>query len=252
MTAGRARVHIGVLVPPGNPTVEAELARMAPAAVSFDFARLDPGNDAGAPGAAAGMEARSRAYLAGLAAPLQALAALSPALVVLAHTGASYVNGFANEAALLGRLATLARASSVTAASAIRAALLHLGVKRLALGTPYPADLSARGKAYWQEAGFEVVGHRRLEGVTNIYAEAEERAYALARDADAPGAEAVLLSGTGLPTVGVLQRLERDLGKPVVSSTQAILWQALRATGVAEPVAGFGRLLTAAPAAGPA
>jgi maleate cis-trans isomerase len=79
--------------------------------------------------------------------------------------------------------------------------------------------------------------------VVNIYDESEERAAELARRADTPEAQAVLISGTGLPTVGVLERLERELGKPVVSSNQACLWRALRLAGVGEPVTGFGRLL---------
>jgi maleate isomerase len=53
----------------------------------------------------------------------------------------------------------------------------------------------------------------------------------------------VLLSGTGLPTVAVLEMLERDLGKPVISSNQACLWHALRLAGVREAIPGFGRLL---------
>jgi maleate cis-trans isomerase len=79
--------------------------------------------------------------------------------------------------------------------------------------------------------------------VTDIYAESEERAYLLARQADAPEAQAVLLSGTGLPTVAVLEALERDLGKPVISSNQAFLWRALRLAGVRDAVSGYGRLL---------
>jgi maleate isomerase len=43
--------------------------------------------------------------------------------------------------------------------------------------------------------------------------------------------------------VGMLERLERELGKPVISSNQACLWRALRLAGVGEPMAGFGRLL---------
>jgi maleate isomerase len=237
------RARIGVLVPPGNPTVEPELYRMAPRGVSVHFARLDPGDNPGDPGGAAGMDDRARAHLAGLATPARALAPLAPAVVVLAHTASSYANGFANEPALIEHLEALAGTRAATAAGAVQAALRQLGAERIALGTPYPAGISALGKAYWQAAGFDVVSHHRLEGVANIYAESEQRAYALARKADTPEAEAVLLSGTGLPTVGVLETLEHDLGKPVISSTQAMLWQALRLGGVREAVRGFGCLL---------
>ena len=116
-------------------------------------------------------------------------------------------------------------------------------MKKLALGTPYPEVIGALGRAYWEAAGFEIVSHRRLEGVSNIYAESAERAYQLARQTDVPGADAMLLSGTGLPTVDVLEPLEHDLGKPVISSVQASLWQALRLAGVRQPIPGFGRLL---------
>jgi len=239
------RARIGVLVPPGNPTVEPELYRMAPSGVSVHFARLDSSSSASAPGAHGGMEDRTQAYVDSLPAVAPVLGAVNPAIVALAFTAASYSNGFAREAALADRIASLTGSPALTAAQAILAALEHLGVKRLALGTPYPESISAMGRAYWEAAGLTVVGYARLTGVTNIYDESEERAYRLARQADVPDADAVLLSGTGLPTIGVLELLERDLGKPVVSSNQALLWRALRMAGVREPVPGFGRLLVA-------
>jgi maleate isomerase len=52
-----------------------------------------------------------------------------------------------------------------------------------------------------------------------------------------------MISGTGLPTLGIIERLERELGKPVVTSQQASLWRALRLARIADPVTGFGRLL---------
>jgi len=237
------RGRIGVLLPPGNPTVEPELSAMVPAGVTLHFGRLETPPSVGKAGEHAGMEERVRAYREGLAGPTAALSQVRPAVVLLAHTASSYALGYGNEQTLVDRIASLAGAPALLAAQAVLAALRHLGVKRLALGTPYPESISRQGKAYWEAAGFEIAGYHRLENVTDIYAENEERAYELARRADAPEADAVLLSGTGLPTVAVLETLERDLGKPVLSSNQASLWQALRMARVRESIAGYGRLL---------
>jgi len=54
----------------------------------------------------------------------------------------------------------------------------------------------------------------------------------------------VFLSGTGMPTVTVLEALEQDLGKLVLSSASAMMWHALRLAGVGQPIADCGRLLT--------
>ena len=95
-----------------------------------------------------------------------------------------------------------------------------------------------------ERAGFEIAKFDNLKGFENIYDTTAEHAYALARSVDAKDAEAVFLSGTGMPTVSVLELLEQDLGKPVFSSASAMMWHALRLAGVGQPLAGYGRLLT--------
>jgi maleate isomerase len=237
------RARIGVLVPPGNPTVEPEFYMMVPDGVTVHCARLQGFQSLSTPSAPVGMEERTLAYMQELPGPAKALGSVDPAVVILAHTASSYATGFANEPQLIDRLSSLTGTTAITAARAVLAALQHLSVKKLALGTPYPEAISAMGRAYWEAAGFDIVGYQRLLGVQNIYAENEQRAYHLARQANAPEADAVFLSGTGLPTVGVLEMLEQDLKKPVISSNQASLWQALRLAGVRQAITGFGQLL---------
>jgi maleate isomerase len=89
-----------------------------------------------------------------------------------------------------------------------------------------------------------VVNFDNLKGVTNIYDETAERAYRLARMVDTAEAEAVFLTGTGMPTLPVLGALEQDLGKPVISSASAMMWHALRLAGVRQSIPDYGRLLT--------
>jgi maleate cis-trans isomerase len=68
-------------------------------------------------------------------------------------------------------------------------------------------------------------------------------AYDLGHAIDRPDAEAVVLSCTNWKTMEAIERLERELGKPVLSTTQVTLWAALRIVGGVEGIAGYGQLL---------
>jgi maleate isomerase len=235
------RARLGFLLPPGNPTIEPEVMAMAPAGVSLHFHRMVA---RGTPGALDGQEQRNKEMVEHLDDSVEMLAQVKPDIVVIAHTATSYDLGREAENALLSRLAQASGTRVTTAFASVAAALERLGVRRVALGAPYSAETTAKGKAHLEAHGFEVVSHDNLKGVTNIYEETAERAYRLARSVDVPEAEAVFLSGTGMPTVSVLEMLEQDLRKPVISSNSAMMWLALRACGVNQAVAGYGRLLT--------
>lgn len=237
------RARLGFLLPPGNPTVEAEMIALAPSGVSVHFNRMVA---RGVPGSLSGQEERTRSMIEALDLSIEMLALVKPDIIVLAHTATSYELGRQGEADLLARLRQACGIPVVTAFGAVVRALERLGIKRVALGAPYSADTTRKGKAHLEAHGFRVVRCDNLKGVTNIYDETAERAYRLARAVDTAEAEAVFLSGTGMPTIPVLEALERDLNKPVLSSASAMMWHALRESGVREPVAGYGRLLTLA------
>jgi maleate isomerase len=52
-----------------------------------------------------------------------------------------------------------------------------------------------------------------------------------------------------MPSIDVLEQLERELRKPVISSASAMMWNALRVAGFGGPVTGFGSLLAGRPPA---
>jgi maleate isomerase len=239
------RARLGFLLPPGNPTVEAEMMALAPAGVSLHFHRMAARASAGAlPGALDGQDERTRTMIDNIDGSIELLAMVKPDIIVVAHTATSYHLGRAGEADLLARLSDATGTRVITAFGAVVAALERLGVRRVALGAPYSAETTEAGRAHLETYGFVVVKSDNLKGVTNIYDETAERAYGLARMVDVPEAEAVFLSGTGMPTLPVLDMLERDLGKPVISSASAMMWHALRRCGVGQPIPGYGRLLT--------
>jgi maleate cis-trans isomerase len=237
------RARIGFLVPPGNPTVEPEMAELAPAGVSVHFTRLSA---SGSVGTHEGQEERNCTQIASLDEATRLLAMTSPRVIVLAHTASSYTLGREAEADLIRRQEAATGTRFVTAFGSVLEAFNRLGVNRIAYATPYGADLTERGRAHLALHGFDVVGVARLEGVRNIYEETAERAYAVGRQADRPEAEAVFLSGTGMPTLAMLQVLEEDLGKPIISASSAMMWNALRVAGISSPRPGYGRLLAGA------
>jgi maleate cis-trans isomerase len=235
------RARLGFLVPPGNPTVETEMIALAPDGVSLHFHRMTA---RGIGGSLDGQSERNQMMIDNIDDGVELLAMVEPEIIVVAHTATSYHLGREGEADLLTRLERSTGRRVVTAFGSVVTALERLDIRRLALGTPYSREVTLHGKAHLEAYGFEVVNFANLKGVDNIYETTAQDAYRLARSVDAGNAEAVFLSGTGMPTVSVLEALEQDLGKPVISSASAMMWHALRSAGVGQPIAGYGRLLT--------
>jgi maleate cis-trans isomerase len=235
-----SRARLGFLIPPGNPTVEPEMVEMAPRGVTVHFSRMVA---RGATGTLEGQEERNRTQIEHIGESAELLAMVKPDVIMLAHTATSYTLGRRAEVELLQRLRDQCGIPIATAFGSVVSALNTLGATRIALGTPYSEEITLRGKALLEEHGFEVVSHGRLEGVTNIYDETPERARQLGRSVDTRAVQAVFLSGVGMPTISVLETLEQDLGKPVISAASAMMWKALRLAGVGDRVPGYGRLL---------
>lgn len=124
------------------------------------------------------------------------------------------------------------------------AALEWLGIRRVALGSVYHEDMTSAFVDFLAEAGVTTVHRVSCDAPSDraLAAWTPRRVADLAAAADHDRAEAVLVPETALHTTTVLDELDRNRGKPVLTATQVTLWHALAELGVTRRQLGVGRL----------
>lgn len=233
------RARIGILVVASDVTCESELYRIVPEGVSIHTSRMAfPGT----------VDAEACAKLADEAEKSAEL--LIPTCVdaiAFCCTSGSFIKGAGWDKEIVDRIEKrFVDVAVTTTSTAVLAAFKELDVKKIAVATPYIDEVNTALKRFLEDVGISVVNIeglqiRKDQDVNNLPPEA---AYRLARKVDTPEADAVFISCTSVRTTEIIGDLERDLGKPVLSSNQATIWDALRKTKVRDSIEGYGKLLT--------
>ena len=134
-----------------------------------------------------------------------------------------------------------------TMSQAIVDGLREVGAKRVAVATAYTEVVNAKLKELLAAAGIDVLSLKCFDlvefGGPGKKSEADIIALSDSAVADATDPEAILISCGGLRTLGVAQPLEASHGIPVVSSTPAAFWAAMRLVGQSGRLAGYGQML---------
>ncbi len=214
---------IALLTPMANPTVEREMRLLLPANCDYVVGRLVS--------AEPGSTERLRAYGEDMSASLAQFGVMPLTAIAFACTASSYLVGTHGE----DRIAAGLSLPVLWAARTICRTLQEMGARRIAVVSPYPDELHAAGLAYWRGAGFDVIAQHRVEtgssdtrSIYGLGSQAAREALVLAK-ACAP--DAVLLSGTGMPTLDLLD----PSGHPPVISSNHCLAAAMIAHSKAQP-----------------
>jgi maleate isomerase len=157
------------------------------------------------------------------------------------------VQGLDYDSHLRAEIAETFKVPSTTAAHAILTAADALGARKVSIVSPYTKEVDAAEHAYFEAAGLEVLGGACL-GISDGFKLAEpspDALFELGRRGFDPRSDALIMTCLNTRSHTVIARLEDALGKPVISSTQATLWHALRLAGIDDRIAGFGRLMEA-------
>lgn len=241
-------VRIGVLVPHADVGPESEMRAMAPPGVSIHATRVP----FGAMGSGGGMDStialepvKRFAEPPELDDAAELLAAAPLHVIAYGFTSSAYVIGARGEADMVRRLQRRTRDIPVVTPCAAAVEALHaLEADRIAVIDPpwFDAQLVALGRAYYEDAGFDVLAATACElpsDQTAITPDALHRWIVEHAPADA---DAIVVGGNGFRAVGTIAALEADLRRPVLTANQVLLWDALRASHASLPVEHYGRI----------
>jgi maleate cis-trans isomerase len=154
--------------------------------------------------------------------------------------------GYRTEQDVVAKLSEHVGLPISTGMNASAEALKHLNAKTIVIATAYMEKINQAVKNYYEDAGFQVLGITGLE-VKKPVDQVKLPDYASYKVAKTlfqqnPSVDAILIQGRWR-SVGCVEELEQDSGRPVVSSTAACLWWVLRKLGMKVPIEGYGQLL---------
>lgn len=173
--------------------------------------------------------------------------------ISLMGTSLSFFRGRAFNTDLIARLEQATGMPCTTMSASICEALSALGARRVAIGTAYSDEVNTALRTYMTDSGFHVASLTGLGlvEISDIHAVTPEEVSDLARRAaaQAENADAVLVSCGGLPTLHLAADVEDELGLPVIASSTAGVWGAMRHAGLdaASPALGCLARMRAAP-----
>lgn len=236
--------RIGILIPSRNTTMEPEFNRIAPEGVSIHAERMIFKEES----PSALMEMEEEMYRAA-----SMIMPVNPDVIVVGCTSGSFIKGFGYDHKIIEKITSITEIAAVTTATAMIESLKLMKVTKVAVATPYPDEVNFKEKEFIEAHGIRVTQIRGLKPITDFYLSPKPLsgigllhpsvAYKLAKNVDTPEADGIFISCTNFRTIEIIEALEKNAGKPVVTSNQASMAIALKMMGIREKIIGFGSLL---------
>ena len=224
-----SRAIIGVMTPAMNTVVQPELEDLRPAGVTNQMQRFRLGGEA---------------VSDDLIDEAEKLMDCHPAAIAIGLTTDAAPGGVDKLAVRAADVAAATGVPVVNASQANHAALRAFGARRIAVVTPFNAEVDRTVKANIEAAGFEVVAIKgtAAPSLPAICETPLADIKAVFRDVATSECDAILQVGTALPVVAMIAEMEEMTSRPVIACNAAVYWQALRAAGIDDRISGYGRL----------
>ncbi|MFZ3353650.1 MAG: hypothetical protein WA268_22595 [Xanthobacteraceae bacterium] len=228
--------RIGVLLPSSSSVQERDIGRALPEDITLHVARMRLNN----------VDADSTLRVVQeIESESQKLADVDVDVIIFPATAPSSRNGPGYDQELIKRISTASGKPATTASTALLEALRTLSIKQIVLGAPWSASINRTVTAFLEANGVKVVAQEGLGFVRNLEIGLldPQTALDIGRRVNRPEADAVMLACGNWSTFDIVDQLERDLGKPVLTTNQVSLWHALKIMGTRPLDSGPGVLL---------
>jgi maleate isomerase len=227
--------RLGLIVPANNSVIEPEFWSVLPEGVAAYATRVMAKGDL--------TVAAVRLMEADVKSAVAAIAATGVDVIAYCDMVTTFIMEAGWNEAAVAEIGQSTGVPALSAWTALRDALAFLGVRRFALGTPYPRAIHALAPPFFSARGFEIPSHATLDitAMREVPTVDPDRLAAFIKTLDTRGCEAIVLLATDLPTFGCLAELEASTGLPVLTSNQTLLWSALQKIKQ-RPIRPLGRL----------
>lgn len=218
----RQRGRLGFIVPSSNTNLEPDCTLLVPTGVTAHFTRIG-GYDVDAVPDAAAM--RKLAY-SGLAEPIDLLMAAKVDVIGYACASATLSHGWAFDRWLCKDIEAKSGVPAVTTSGAMVEALQHLDISSIGFASPYVEELNRDAVSFFESAGIEVANCANTGSTLSSAEQGNLKpydAFNLGCAADHHDAQAIVIGCTDFRAVEAIKALENELGKPVITSNQAMI-----------------------------
>jgi len=166
-------------------------------------------------------------------------------VIIFACTSGSLVGGPTFDKECVELIERVTGTRGLTTSTAILEAFQALGMKNIAVVTPYPDATNEAEKLFLEKNGVGVTTIVDMNPKRKYIPDlTPEHVYQSVKQLDLTGADGIFVSCTALDCLSMIEYMEEDFGLPVVTSNQASLWASLRYAGVMAKLPHLGKLLT--------
>ncbi len=231
-TQARTGIKIGVLVPFTNCNLEPDMELLRPPNSSVHFARLGGYDVDEIPGS----DQMADMGASDITDALHLISGVRPDVVLYGCTSATLAHGPSFDADLAEKIKSKSNAVSLTAAGSLITAIKALGASKVGFASPYLSEINKQAMAFMASEEIKTVNCADVGLALGNYGQGKltlDEVYELALRADHPDAQAIVLSCTDMRSVEVIERVEATLGKPVVTSNQAMMFCLMKKLAIA-------------------